>query len=69
MSAFKNFRTRHEEYLQFRADAFNLFNHPSWNSPSDTSLNPTGGQITSVQNFQNYTPDARFFQLAAKYVF
>jgi hypothetical protein len=69
MSAFKNFRTRHEEYLQFRADAFNLFNHPSWNSPSDTSLNPTGGQITSVQNFQNYTPDARFFQLATKYVF
>ncbi|MGB6686646.1 MAG: TonB-dependent receptor [Terracidiphilus sp.] len=69
MSGFKNFGIWREQYIQFRADAFNLFNHPSWNSPSDTSLNPTGGQITSVQNFQNYTPDARFFQLAAKYVF
>jgi hypothetical protein len=69
MSGFKNFKTWREQFIQFRADAFNLFNHPSWNSPSDTSLNPTGGQITSVQNFQNYTPDARFFQLAAKYVF
>ena len=69
MSGFKNFKTSREQFIQFRADAFNLFNHPSWNSPSDTSLNPTGGQITSVQNFQNYTPDARFFQLAAKHVF
>jgi len=69
MSLFKNFKTMREQYLQFRADAFNLLNHPSWNSPSDTSLNPTGGNITGPQQFQNYTPDARFFQVAAKYVF
>jgi hypothetical protein len=25
--------------------------------------------IVAAQQFQNYTPDARFFQLAAKYVF
>ena len=43
MSGFKNFKTWREQYIQFRADAFNLLNHPSWNSPSDTSLNPTGG--------------------------
>jgi hypothetical protein len=69
MSAFKNFKTWREQYVQFRADAFNLFNTQSWNSPSDNSDSPTGGQITSAQQFQNYTPDARFFQLAAKYVF
>jgi hypothetical protein len=69
MSGFKNFKTWREQYVQLRADAFNLLNHPSWNSPSDTSMNATGGNIVSAQQFQNYTPDARFFQLAAKYVF
>jgi hypothetical protein len=69
MSGFKNFKTWREQYVQLRADAFNLLNHPSWNSPSDTSMNATGGNIVSAQQFQNYTPDARFFQIAAKYVF
>jgi hypothetical protein len=69
MSGFKNFKTWREQYVQLRADAFNLLNHPSWNNPSDTTLNYTGGNITAAQQFQNYTPDARFFQIAAKYVF
>jgi hypothetical protein len=69
MSGFKNFTVWREQYIQFRADAFNLFNTPSWGLPSDTSLNPTGGMITNSEQFQNYTPDARFFQLSAKYVF
>jgi len=69
MSAFKNFKTWREQYVQFRADAFNLFNTPSWGQPGNTSLGPTAGLISNTQEFQNYTPDARFFQLAAKYVF
>ncbi|MFZ0301711.1 MAG: TonB-dependent receptor [Terracidiphilus sp.] len=69
MSGFKNFKTWREQYLQFRADAFNLFNTPTLGQPSDNSLDPTAGQITGTQQLQNYTPDARFFQLAAKYVF
>ncbi len=69
MSAFKNFKTLREQYVQFRADAFNLFNTPSLGQPGDTNLDSTAGQITNPQGFQNYTPDARFFQLAAKYVF
>jgi hypothetical protein len=69
MSLFKNFITMREEYLQFRADAFNLFNHPSFANPSLTGINSTGGGITAPQTFQNNTPDARFFQLALKYVF
>jgi hypothetical protein len=69
MSLFKNIKTWREQYFQFRADVFNLFNHPSWGNPSDTSLNPTGGNITGPQSFQNLTPDARFFQLSGKYVF
>jgi hypothetical protein len=69
MSAFKDFKSWREQYVQFRADAFNLFNTQSWNSPCDTSDTPTAGQICSAQQFQKDTPDARFFQLAAKYVF
>jgi hypothetical protein len=73
MSGFKNFKTLHGQYVQVRADAFNLFNTPSWGQPSGdggaNDLSATGGLITGVQSFQLHTPDARFFQLAAKYVF
>jgi hypothetical protein len=69
LSLFKNFTTWHEQYVQLRADSFNLFNHPSFGNPSLTGLNSTGGAITAPISFQNDTPDARFFQLAAKYVF
>lgn len=69
MGITKNFTTFHEQYLQFRADAFNLLNHPTWANPSSTGLNSAAGQITSPLNLQNNVPDARFFQLAAKYFF
>jgi hypothetical protein len=69
MSAFKNFATWREQYLQFRVDAFNLLNHPTLGTPFDTSNDATGGGISSPQVFQNFTPDSRFFQLSAKYVF
>lgn len=69
MSLFKNFPTWHEQYLQFRADAFNLFNHPSLGNPSIRGINPNGGAITGPKSFQNYTPDARFLQLSLKYEF
>lgn len=69
MSMFKRFPVFRENYIEFRADAFNLFNHPSWNQPSNLTDNPTGGLITAVKSFQANTPDARFFQLSGKYVF
>jgi hypothetical protein len=69
MSLFKNFSTWREQVLQFRADAYNLFNHPSLGNPSVQNDNPNGGQITGPQFFQNNTPDARFLQLALKYQF
>jgi hypothetical protein len=70
MSVFKNFNTIRKQYIQLRADVFNLFNTPSWANPSGgDDLSLTGGRITNSQFFQNYTPDARFFQIAAKYVF
>jgi hypothetical protein len=69
MSGFKSFKTWREQYIQFRADAFNLFNHPSWGQPNNTNLSPSAGYISGVQSFQTNTPDARFFQLSGKYVF
>jgi outer membrane receptor protein involved in Fe transport len=69
MSLFKDFATFREQSLQFRADAFNLLNHPTWGNPSNQGIGPQGGQITSQKFFQNNTPDARFLQLSLKYSF
>jgi hypothetical protein len=69
MTLTKNFPTIKEQYLQFRADAFNLFNTPSWGGPANQSTGEQGGLINGPAFFGNYTPDARFFQLAAKYYF
>jgi hypothetical protein len=69
MSLFKNFSTIREQYLQFRVDAFNIFNHPTSNNPSTASTSPASGLITAPKSFQSNTPDARFLQLSGKYVF
>jgi hypothetical protein len=69
LSLFKNFTTFHEQHFQLRADAFNLLNHPTLANPSLEGINSTAGQITSSKALQSYAPDARFFQLSAKYVF
>jgi hypothetical protein len=67
-SAFKQFHIYREGALEFRADAFNLFNTPSY-AIGTTNDGPTAGQITGTQFFQSNTPDARFFQLSAKIKF
>lgn len=69
MSLFKNISTFREQYLQLRADIFNVLNTPAYGNPSSTGIGTTGGLITGPQSFQSFTPDARFFQLSAKYAF
>ncbi len=68
MSLFKNFSTVESQYLQFRVDAFNLFNTPSFSNPGN-GINSNGGQITSTYNMGQFTPNSRFLQLALKYYF
>ena len=80
LSMFKDFKVHEKMALQFRADIFNLFNTPSYANPNSNFNNggaasgvnnnsAQGGEITLPRNFQNYTPDARFIQLALKFNF
>lgn len=69
MSIFKNFTTWREQYLQFRADSFNVLNHPTLGNPANTTANTQAGQIIGPKSFQSNTLDARFFQLALRYEF
>jgi hypothetical protein len=68
MSLFKDFPVWREQLIEFRADCFNVLNEPSY-SIGNSGDGPTAGQITGTQSFQSNTPDARFFQLSAKYKF
>lgn len=69
MSLFERFSIFREQYLGFRVDAFNVLNTPAYGDPSSTTNASTGGLITAPRTFQKLTPDARFFQLSARYSF
>ncbi len=68
-SLFKDVSTFRQQHIEIRADIFNVLNTPAYGNPSISDDGSNGGQITSPRFFQNLTPDARFFQLSAKYVF
>jgi hypothetical protein len=68
MSVFKHFTTFESQFLEMRADVFNLTNSPLLAQPNG-GIGQSGGQITSARQTQLLTPNGRFFQLSAKYVF
>jgi hypothetical protein len=47
-SLFKSFPIHEQINLQFRAEAFNVFNHPQFGYPNSTIGNAQVGQITSI---------------------
>ena len=69
MSVFKSFPVFREQSMELRADAFNVLNTPAYAIPSVVNDGSNGGEITGTRFFQNNTPDARFFQISARYVF
>lgn len=69
MSLFKSFAIPvHESSLQFRADAFNLLNHPSFGNPGSSLTGAQGQAITSTR-FSGLIPSGRVIQLALRLAF
>jgi Carboxypeptidase regulatory-like domain len=64
-SLIKTTHITERQTLIFRAEAFNLFNHPQFNNPSNLALSTPGsfGQITTN------SVNPRVLQLALKYIF
>jgi hypothetical protein len=62
LSLQKDIQLREATKLQFRAEAYNLFNHPNFNIPSRTAFTANFGSISSAQ-------DSRQLQLALKLLF
>jgi hypothetical protein len=58
----REFRIKERQMVDFRAEAFNLFNHARFGNPDATLSSPTYGQILSAR-------DPRILQGALKYVF
>jgi hypothetical protein len=64
MSIIRNFRFTTSKSLQFRLEAFNVFNQPVWNDPNTSMANlVTFGTITSTRK------PMRELQVGAKFVF
>ena len=72
-SLFKDFKVwREGKYLELRADAFNVLNHPSFGNPGNTSTNIgsiNALALTGTMANQSNTIDARFLQFSGKFVF
>jgi hypothetical protein len=62
-SLFKDFRPLEQMTVQFRAESFNLFNHPQFGQPNATIGSGSVGQITSTVG------NPRQMQLALRIVF
>ncbi len=64
LGLFKKFAINERTGFQFRAEAFDAFNHPNWNGPGyDPTNSGTFGKITGKNN------DARNLQLSLRFYF
>lgn len=73
----KSFAIREQMSLQIRADANNIFNHPSFNLPTtggnqgsaQLTLNPDGSVATGTSTIRSVTVNGRNMQLGARLSF
>jgi outer membrane receptor protein involved in Fe transport len=68
MSLFRDFRVRERYSVQFRAEALNISNTPSFNTPQGDSTNAAFGQITSTTNVGRLI-DQRYLRFGLKIKF
>jgi hypothetical protein len=66
-SLFKEFPVLEHGKVQFRAELFNIFNHPNFNNPDNTVGDGTFGQLQSARSSGTGAP--RVAQFALKYLF
>ena len=73
LSIAKNTMITERVSLQFRAEAFNLFNHPNFSQPSSTAgqvfTSPLFGQITATRTTRGDLGSSRQLQLGMKLIF
>ncbi|HEU4636064.1 MAG TPA: TonB-dependent receptor, partial [Edaphobacter sp.] len=65
---FKNLNITESMHLQFRGEAFNLFNHTNPDGVSTAGLISASGYSSSAGNITSYR-DKRILQLGAKFIF
>ena len=63
MSLIKNFRITESKRVEFRAQAFNLTNTPSFAAPNGSVNLATGGTITATRN------QPRLYEFGLKFSF
>jgi hypothetical protein len=63
LGLFKKFAITERALVQFRAEAYNAFNHPNWSGPN---LNPTSAQFGQITG---KTGDVRNLQLSLRFQF
>ena len=65
----KNTVVKERVSLQFRAEAFNLFNHPNFGQPANSFTAANYGQILSTRTARGDLGSSRQLQLGMKLVF
>jgi len=69
LAAAKNTLIKERVSLQFRAEAFNLFNHPNFGQPGNSFTAATFGQITATRTTRGDLGSSRQLQLGLKLIF
>ncbi len=63
LSLFKKFTIKESQHMEFRAEAFDVNNHPNWSAPNFTPTSSNFGKVTGKTNL------ARNLQLSLRYAF
>jgi hypothetical protein len=58
---YKKFAINERAGFQFRAEAFDAFNHPNWNGADFNPTSATFGKVTAKSNERNLQLSLRFY--------